>query len=338
MKYSVLYRSSLPPSACPYRLLDEQGRDLDWANSFLDAQHLRRLSLRSLRAYAYDLLHFARWSQQPLAELTESTLLDYVRHQLDQQPQPTPQTVNHRLTVVHCLYRFHQGCEIPSGLSHFQRTCPKRSPLGYGRPCRATVSRLRLKQPQRVIHPLSAQEVETFWNSFHTIRDYALVGLMVLDGLRSAEVLALQLDDFQLGSAQMRVVGKGDKQRLLPLPKELVDALVTYLRLERPRTPSSSLFVCLKGPRRGQPMTSAGLRALFRRHRSTSQVPNANPHRFRHTFGADMVCAGISLPALQHLMGHAQIRTTMLYVQLAPQQVWSEFARAVEKRKRLKSS
>jgi site-specific recombinase XerD len=50
-----------------------------------------------------------------------------------------------------------------------------------------------------------------------------------------------------------------------------------------------------------------------------------------------MVCAGISLPALQHLMGHAQIRTTMLYVQLAPKDVWSEYARAIGKRKGLPS-
>ena len=55
----------------------------------------------------------------------------------------------------------------------------------------------------------------------------------------------------------------------------------------------------------------------------------------RHTFGADMVRAGISLPALQHLMGHSQIQTTMLYVELAPQDVWSEYARAVAKRTHL---
>ena len=74
----------------PYRLLDEQDQEIAWANDFLDAQHLRQLSPRSLRAYAYDLLHFARWFQsqpQPLSEITESTLLDYVRHQLSQQPQ-----------------------------------------------------------------------------------------------------------------------------------------------------------------------------------------------------------------------------------------------------------
>jgi len=82
-------------------------------------------------------------------------------------------------------------------------------------------------------------------------------------------------------------------------------------------------------------MTPAGLRSLFRHHRLRSAVPAANPHRFRHTFGADMVRAGISLPALQHLMGHSQIHTTLLYVQLAPSDVWREYARAVANRSRL---
>jgi integrase/recombinase XerD len=338
MKYSILFRSSLPPSACPYRLVDEQGSEIDWANSFLDAQRLRCLSPRSLRAYAYDLLHFARWSQHPLSQLTETTLQDYVRYQLDQLPQPKPPTVNHRLSVLHGLYRFHLGCEIPSGPSHFQRPVSTRSALGYGRPGCATVSRLRLKQPQRAIEPLTRRQVEQFWDSFHSYRDIALVGLLVLDGLRSAEVLALRLEDFQSAPAQLRVLGKGDKQRLLPLPEKLVDALVTYLRLERPSTSSSSLFVCLKDPRRGQPMTLAGLRSLFRSHRAASQVPSANPHRFRHTFGVDMVRDGMSLPALQHLMGHTQIRTTMRYVNLAPADIWNEYARALEKRKRQPSS
>ena len=99
-----------------------------------------------------------------------------------------------------------------------------------------------------------------------------------------------------------------------------------------------SLFVCLKGRLRGRPMTVAGLRSLFRHHRLASRTPLANAHRFRHTFGADMARAGICLPALQHLMGHAQIRTTMLYIQLAPQDVWREYARAAAKRTKPDSS
>jgi integrase/recombinase XerD len=334
MKASLLHRSSALASACPYRLFDEQAQEITWANAFLDAQCVRQLSPRSLRAYAYDLLHFARWwgKDRPLSEITESTLLDYARYQLDQQPKPTPQTVNHRLCVLHCLYRFHLGCEIPAGRSHFQRIYTTRPLLRYGRSRRAVASGLRLKQPRRVIVPLSAEEVAKFWASFRTFRDLALVGLMLLDGLRSCEVLALQFEDLQLDDAQMWVLGKGSKKRILPLPGELIEVLQNYLRLERPLTHSRCLFVSLKGRQRGQPMTSVGLRALFRHHRVHSEIPRANPHRLRHTFGADMVRAGISLPALQHLMGHSQIHTTMLYVQIAPQDVWREYARVVQNR------
>jgi site-specific recombinase XerD len=76
-------------------------------------------------------------------------------------------------------------------------------------------------------------------------------------------------------------------------------------------------------------LTPAGLRSLFRHHRQTTSVTQANPHRFRHTFASDMVRAGISLPALMQLMGHAQIQTTMIYLQLTPQDVWEQYARAV---------
>jgi len=341
MKLCVVYQPAVSASTSPYRVLHNEGGELDWANAFLDAQRLRQLSPRSLRIYAYDLLDFARWFEpqhRPLAAITESTIVDYVRHQLEQDRKPTPQTVNHRLGTVHCCYRFHTGQEIPAGKEHFQRRYTKRSPLGYGRARRVIAVGLRLKQDRRVIVPLSAEEVAKFWQSFRTYRDLALVGLMLLDGLRSCEVLALQLEDLQLADGQMRVYGKGNKQRLVPLPPEILEVLGRYLLLERPLTNAGAFFVCLKGRQRGQPMSAVGLRALFRHHRVRSQVHHANPHRCRHTFGADMVRAGMSLPALQRLMGHSQIATTMLYVELAPQDVWREYTRAIEKRKALDSS
>jgi len=340
MKLSVIYQPAVPASASPHRVCDEKGGEVEWANAFLDGQRLRQLSPRSLRIYAYDLLDFARWFEpqhRRLAEITESTIVDYVRHQVEQDPKPTPQTVNHRLGTVRCCYRFHTGQGIPAGQVHFQRHYAKRSPLGYGRPRRAIARGLRLKQDRRVIVPLSAEEVAKFWQSFRTYRDLALVGLMLLDGLRSCEVLALELEDVQFAEGQMRVRGKGNKQRLVPLPPEILEVLRNYLRMERPLTNAPAFFVSLKGRQRGQPLTAAGLRSLFRHHRMRSQVRNANPHRFRHSFGRDMVQAGMSLPALQQLMGHSQISTTMLYVELAPRDVWREYARAIEKRKKLGS-
>jgi hypothetical protein len=173
MKLSLVHQPSVPASTSPYRLWVENERELDWANAFLDAQRLRQLSLRSLRAYAYDLLDFARWFEpqgRPLAEIGESTLVDYVRHQLDQHPKPSPPTVNHRLGVVRCCYRFHTGREVPPGPFHFQRAYWTRSPLGYGRPRRALALGLRLQQDRRAIVPLSVDEVAKFWQSFRTFR------------------------------------------------------------------------------------------------------------------------------------------------------------------------
>ena len=325
----LVFRDSSRAGVSAYRLLDGHDRELNWVNEFLDYQHLRGLSPRSLRAYGYDLLHFARWWTRDLSKLNEASLLDYVRYQLEQDPKPTPQTINHRLTVLRCLYRFRYHHDLPCAARYLKHTYTTRSPLGYGRTGRA-VAGFRVKQPQRVVVPLSTQQVAQFWRSFRTFRDLTVIALMLLDGLRSREVIELQLEDLRLSETQLRVRGKGNKERILPLPADTLQALHNYLRLERPLTNSPYLFVSLKGRQRGQAMTPAGLRSLFRHHRKSSEVPQANPHRFRHTFGADMVRAGVSLPALMQLMGHSQIHTTMRYVQLSPEDVWREYARAVQ--------
>jgi site-specific recombinase XerD len=152
---------------------------------------------------------------------------------------------------------------------------------------------------------------------------------MLLDGLRSWEVLALNRDDLLLSESQMRVCGKGNKLRWLPLAPEAIQLLDHYLLLERPSNCGSPLFVVLKGRARGSRMTAAGLRSLFRHHRRVTDLSKANPHRFRHTFARDMLCNGVSLPALMQLMGHAKIQTTLVYVQLSAQDVYQQYARAV---------
>jgi integrase/recombinase XerC len=87
--------------------------------------------------------------------------------------------------------------------------------MGIGQP-RLALSRLRVRAPKRTITPLSVDEVARFWSSFRTSRDLAIVGLMLLQGLRSQEILDLNQDDLLLPEAQIRVRGKGNKTRSLP--------------------------------------------------------------------------------------------------------------------------
>lgn len=328
----LVYRESSPAGISPYRIVDHQDHGIRWINDFLDAQHLRSLSSRSVRSYGYDLLNFARWWCQrksiQLSRLNESRLLDYVRHQLESLPKPTPQTVNHHLTVVRCLYRFHFGRELPRSHGSVQSIRKTRSPFGYGRTGRV-VGGLRLRQSRRVIVPLSSEEVSQFWSSFRTYRDLSLTALMLFNGLRSREVIELRLEELRLSEGQFRVRGKGNKERVLPLSDDTIQTLERYLEIERPHVDSPSVFLCLKGPQRGRPMTPAGLRSLFRHHRRLTKIPLANPHRFRHTFGTTMARSGVSLPALMHLMGHSHIHTTMLYVRLSPEDVWREYHQAI---------
>jgi integrase len=310
-------------------------REIGWINRYLDREYVRRIANTTLRTYAHNLLHFVRWWESvhhagDIAEgdLAESTLLDYLKFQSSQQPRPGASTINDRVAVTDRAIR-NEFPNAPCQVAHgFHQAFLRRRPMGLGRP-RVATSRLRVKVPKRNIVPLSVNEVARFWSSFRNARDLAIVGLMLLQGLRSAEVLALNRDDVLLSEAQLRVPGKGNKLRLLPLAPETVQLLNHYLRLERPNPSTAALFVSLKGRARGTRMTPAGLRSLFRYHRQATGIKLANPHRFRHTFASDMIRGGMSLPALMQLMGHSDIQTTLVYVQVTPQDVYLQYARAV---------
>jgi integrase len=335
MKFQVIREKTASGAHSPIYVIEQNtGQGVGWINRYLDREYVRRLANTTLYIYAYSLLHFVRWWESThhtgdllRAELTESTLLDYVRFQSSQQPPPSASAINDRVACADRAIR-NEFPDAPCQAAHgFHQAYLHRRPLGLGRP-RFELSRLRVKEPRLTIVPLSVEEVARFWASFRSARDLAIVGLMLLHGLRSAEVMALNCEDVLLSEGQLRVRGKGSKLRFLPLAPETTQLLDHYLRLERPDPCSAALFVVLKGPARGQRITPAGLRSLFRHHRHTTGIHLANPHRFRHTFATDMVRAGISLPALMQLMGHAAIETTMHYVQVSPQDVYLQYARA----------
>ena len=336
MTFQVVHAHNGDNARCPFRVIEQpMGREVEWVNRFLDREYVRRLAEATLRSYAMDLLHFLRWwasvnHTDAIHEgaLSATSLLDYLRFQAGQHPQPTASTINHRVGVVERALRNEfpdAGVVFAPGFHNYYW---RRSPLGFGRP-RPALSQLHVHEPKRIVMPLSLDEVSRFWSSFRTSRDLAIVGLMLLQGLRSKEVLTLNCGDVFLSESEMRVRGKGNKIRVLPLASDTVQLLDHYLRLERPNGCGPALFVSLKGPARGSRMTPAGLRSLFRHHRRTTATIHAHPHRFRHTFASDMVRAGISLPALMKLMGHAHISTTMVYVQISPRDVFEQYARAI---------
>jgi site-specific recombinase XerD len=176
---------------------------------------------------------------------------------------------------------------------------------------------------------LELAEVEAFLSDLGTHRDRAMVLLMLLGGLRAAEVRGLLLAEVDVGRRQVRVVGKGGRERVVPVDRPFFAELAAYLRLERPADcATEQCFVVLRGPTAGQPLTEAGMRRIFRTHRARSGAARVRPHRLRHTYGTELAAAGIDLLVLRDLMGHASPETTGKYVHLSAETLAAEYTAA----------
>jgi site-specific recombinase XerD len=179
---------------------------------------------------------------------------------------------------------------------------------------------------------LEPDEIAVFFADLETHRDRAMMLAMLLGGLRAGEVRSLLLADVDVGARQVRVVGKGGRERVVPIDRAFFVAVTNYLRVERPSdAPASECFVVLRGPTRGEAMTEAGMRKVFRTHRARSGALRVRPHRLRHTYGTELAAAGMDLLVLRELMGHASPETTAGYVHLSPAVIAAEYAKATRR-------
>jgi integrase/recombinase XerD len=241
-------------------------------------------------------------------------------------------TVNHRLIAVSGMFAFRSMRDpdapnpVPKGREARRASSGQRNGmLAHVARRPAARSALRLREPRRLPRALDQREAAELLASFRTWRDRAVAGLMLYCGLRSGEVLGLDVTDADIGGRWVQVTGKGNRERRVPLDPDVGAVIQTYLLAERPETASTRMFIVAKGPHRGQPLTEAGLRRIFRYHREIAGVPAGNPHALRHTFGTALAEAGVDLAVMQALLGHAHVDTSARYIHLAPAHVKAEF-------------
>jgi len=321
-----------------YRI-DGEWDGLDAANAFLAHLAGRAFSPHTVRAYAFDVVNLARFLLElglGLSTVRPENVFAWIDWQgvrrEDRAPGVTGRassrrrsaaasTVNRRVAAVRALFEYlvmtGAGANNPVPVPRRgQGLRPSaRGLLGHLGPGRPRGGGRLVRQPHRLPESLAAVDVDAFVASLRTHRDRAVVLAMMLDGLRSAEVRGLMLADVDMGRRRLRVVGKGSKERHVPVDPVFFTELAAYLRLERPPgVATPQCFVVLRGPTTGAPLTEAGLGSLFRRHRDLSGVPRVRPHRMCHTYGTELDSAGIDLLALCELMGHASPDTTAAYV------------------------
>jgi integrase/recombinase XerD len=161
------------------------------------------------------------------------------------------------------------------------------------------------------------------------IRDRAILELLYACGLRVSELTGLDLDRVDLAALQVRVIGKGNKERRVPMGEPARERLHRYLAGPRAewtaRRPTAACFVS----RRGQRLSREAVWRLVRRWVEAAGVPgHVTPHTFRHSFATHLLAGGADLRVVQALLGHASISTTQLYTHLTGERLREVYLRA----------
>ena len=259
----------------------------------------KRLAAQTITAYRSDFAQFlvylldgrpGRARQDRLTAFTTAGLRDYQHHMALQSWRTN--TVRRRLVE----------------LGRFGSWLVERGYL-RGNPVRALAMPKRERHLPRV---LEWQQVETAVAGEPNPRDRAILALLAFAGLRRGEVIAASAGDYSRGSRSLRVRGKGNKDRVVPLHAVAIGALETYLATRGSLGSRDPLFVSGRGRIGKRPVISAVARAG---HRLGLRL---HPHLFRHTFATELLNRRADLRVIQALLGHESLATTEIYTHVSP--------------------
>jgi integrase/recombinase XerD len=301
-----------------------------------------RVRPNTLTAQSFDLKVFFTLVAKPPQRVTVNDVLAFIEAQrtprrggnvvrlADGEAGLAVSTIKRRLATVSSLfdYLFLRGiCDrnpVPRSLG-----ARHARPTGHGQAARRGAPLVRA--PRKLPRVLSPAEVVALTGALRTDRDRAMVALMLHGGLRRCEVLGLRFEHVQVGDRRVFVAdGKGGHQRLVPVSDVFFTTLAGYLARERPSdSVEDRVFVVLKGPNRGRPLTASGLDEVLAGARGRAGLAHASCHELRHTCFTRLREAGMALEAIQAQAGHASIETTRVYLHLSNDWLAGEYQKAM---------
>ena len=282
-------------------LADDAGRAF-LLERFHDFLALEQGSARTTtEAYERDLERFALFARSKGARaptgVTSRLLKDYVYHLKDVGLAPT--SIRRNVSAVRTYYRFL---------------------LGEGQVVRDPSERLETPKKWRTLPDvLTAAEIDRLLAAVTldeplAFRDRAMLELAYGAGLRVSEWISLGVKDVMLDEALVRVLGKGSKERLVPIGRRAIAATAVYVRELRPRLEKGKGRGALILSARGAPLTRMGAWKILQKYvRKAELKKRVTPHTLRHSFATHLLEGGADLRAVQEMLGHANIRTTQHY-------------------------
>ena len=266
---------------------------------------VRGLSPNTVRAYGNDIDAFVSWSRRegvaPLS-ITHRQMRSYLTELV--RAGYSPRTIARHLSSLRGLYRW----MLREG------RCPSAAVAAVSSP------RLPKTLPKTMTDDDARALLETCGGDDPVdLRDRAFLELLYATGARIGELAALRLGDVDAGAAQVRLFGKGSKERIVPVYATALERVRSYVELGRPALarPGRSGDALLLSTR-GNPMSADALRTRFERRVAQAHLdPSLTPHAMRHTFATELLAGGADLRSVQELLGHESLATTQIYTHLS---------------------
>lgn len=285
-------------------------QDMQQLDAFIDHLWLEDgLSKNTLESYRADLTQFAHWLQQQKSDLLTANQA-HIQHYLAVKfPLSKPRSIGR---LIASLRRFYRYC-LRENIIEVDPSLQIESP----------------KLPRSLPKSLNEQEVEDLLHAPNInepigLRDRAMLELLYASGLRVSELVNIKVSEVSTQDGVVRVTGKGNKTRLVPMGEEAADWIVRYMKFSRTellqKKMSDSLFVT----NRAAAMTRQAFWYLIKRYALQAGINKPmSPHVLRHAFATHLLNHGADLRVVQMLLGHSDISTTQIYTHVARERLKS---------------
>lgn len=275
-----------------------------------DLKRVRNLSEATVKAYRSDLCAFSAWCAARDIDPFTCDHRDLRLFLIDEEEGGhSRRTINRHLSSIRAFYRWLVAEEEidndPASVLHgpkLERSLPK-------------VMNSACIDAVLAVHAEGSEPKD--------LRDQAILEFMYACGARISEASALRFSWLDLRQKMVKITGKGNKQRVVPLHDKAVSALKLYLDEGRPafeRPEKKNDFVFLSA--RGNPMSSDAIRSMFNKTLEMAGLDSElTPHSVRHTFATDLLTGGADLRSVQEMLGHSDLGTTQVYTHLTPERL-----------------
>lgn len=279
--------------------------DLSALTRFLDAAWLQRgLADNTRMAYRSDLEQFAQWlllRGQTLEQVRRDTLLEYLSWRLETG------------------YKARSSARFLSGARGFYQYLLEEGSIIENPTLQIELPQIGRSLPDTLSEAdvealLAAPDIEEILG----LRDRCMLEVLYACGLRVTELISLTLDQLNMRQGVVRVMGKGSKERLVPLGETALDWLVLYIKEGRGQLLSASATDVLFPSQRGQQMTRQTFWHRIKIHAKVAGITKPlSPHTLRHAFATHLLNHGADLRVVQMLLGHSDLSTTQIYTHVA---------------------